>query len=83
MALKKSGYDGLLISGKSETPSYLYIDTDEVKIKDASHLWGKDINDSQKVLDVGRKGGTHLQSNFFRAGSACCERQHRAAQRRY
>jgi len=39
-ALKKAGYDGLVIQGKASQKVYLSIDNETVEIKDASHLWG-------------------------------------------
>ncbi len=38
--LKGCGYDGVLISGKSSAPLYLYIHEEGVEFRDASHLWG-------------------------------------------
>lgn len=46
-----AGYDILKIQGKSETPVYININNDEVEIKDASHLWGKDTRDTTKILE--------------------------------
>jgi len=40
--LKRSGFDGLIIEGRSETPVYLWIHEGEVDICDARHLWGLD-----------------------------------------
>lgn len=40
--MKYAGYDHLIITGRSEKPSYILIDDDEVEILDAGHLWGKD-----------------------------------------
>ena len=40
--LKKSGYDGLIITGKSKSPVYLSILEKNVKIEDASNIWGQD-----------------------------------------
>lgn len=48
--LKGSGYDGLFITGKANTPVYLYIDNGSAQIKDAAHLWGKDIYETQRIL---------------------------------
>jgi aldehyde:ferredoxin oxidoreductase len=39
--LKKAGWDGVIIRGKSEKPVYLWIKDGEVTLKDATHLWGK------------------------------------------
>ncbi len=41
--LKQAGYDQIVIRGRSERPCYLAIADDRVEIRDASHLWGKDI----------------------------------------
>ncbi len=40
--VKFAGYDGVIIHGKAEKPVYLWIHNDEVEIRDADHLWGKD-----------------------------------------
>jgi aldehyde:ferredoxin oxidoreductase len=39
--IKKAGYDGIIIKGASETPVYLSIKDDEVKLENATFLWGK------------------------------------------
>jgi aldehyde:ferredoxin oxidoreductase len=41
--LKQAGYDQVVMTGRCEKPCYLYIADDHVEIRDASHLWGKDI----------------------------------------
>jgi len=41
--LKSAGYDQVMMIGRSEKPCYLYITDGHVEIRDASHLWGKDI----------------------------------------
>lgn len=48
--LKLSGFDGILITGKSETPSYLYVHDGIAEIREASHLWGKDTYETQNVI---------------------------------
>lgn len=45
--LKKAGYDGVVIRGKSENPVYLDIDEDKVEIKEAPELWGLDTEETQ------------------------------------
>jgi aldehyde:ferredoxin oxidoreductase len=49
-ALKFSGYDHLIISGKAKNPSYLEILDDDIKIRDASHLWGKSSSEATELL---------------------------------
>jgi len=48
--LKQAGYDTIVISGKSPTPVFLWIDNDNIEIRDASHLWGKDIFETRKII---------------------------------
>ncbi|MDH3356274.1 MAG: hypothetical protein OEM06_02315 [Desulfobacteraceae bacterium] len=39
--LKRAGYDGVIISGRSEKPVYLWIHDKKAQILDASLLWGR------------------------------------------
>lgn len=41
--IKYAGYDQLIFTGKAEKLCYVYICDDQVEIRDASHLKGKDI----------------------------------------
>ncbi len=41
--LKFAGYDGIIFEGKAEKPVYLWINDDEVELRSAEHLWGKDV----------------------------------------
>ncbi len=49
--LKSAGYDTVILSGKSPTPVYLWINDDQVEIRDASHLWGKDVFATQRMIE--------------------------------
>lgn len=40
--LKRAGYDLLLVSGMSDSPCYILIDDEDVEMRDAGDLWGKD-----------------------------------------
>lgn len=55
--LKFTGYDGIVITGKAKNPVYLQINNEEVQIKDARFVWGKDTVETQEILkeDVGDK----------------------------
>lgn len=48
--LKFAGYDNLIIIGKSKKPVYLYINNNDVQIRDARVLWGKDIFETETLL---------------------------------
>ncbi len=48
--LKFAGYDGVFFSGISEKPVYLFLDDGKAELRDASHLWGKDIYFTEDTL---------------------------------
>ncbi len=41
--LKRAGYDGIVISGRSQTPVYLWINDGKVQILNASRIWGQGV----------------------------------------
>jgi len=65
--LKFAGYDGLVVYGRTDKPSYLCIDDDRVEIREAPHLVGKgaihcreklkeELGKSFRVVAVGAAG---------------------------
>ena len=48
--LKYAGWDGIAIKGESDHPVYLLIQDDKVEIRDARHLWGKGIYETQQII---------------------------------
>jgi len=49
-SLKYAGYDGLVIEGKADRPTTLWIEDGQVRFLDAGHLWGKGTMETQKIL---------------------------------
>jgi aldehyde:ferredoxin oxidoreductase len=49
--LKRAGYDGIVVTGASETPVRVHICDDEVSILPADDLWGQDTMDTLKALE--------------------------------
>ena len=41
LALKRTGFDAIVITGAAAEPTYLFIDNEIVHFKKAEHLWGK------------------------------------------
>ena len=39
--LRAAGYDGLWITGRAETPIYLWLDGNNLQVRSAAHLWGQ------------------------------------------
>jgi len=65
--IKRAGYDGIVIEGMAEKPSYIVIDDGEVRIEDAKRIWGlgcleaeeklkKEIGGDFKVACIGPAG---------------------------
>jgi aldehyde:ferredoxin oxidoreductase len=48
--LKRAGYDGIVIEGKSEKPVYLLINDGEVRIESANALWGMGCLETEAFL---------------------------------
>jgi aldehyde:ferredoxin oxidoreductase len=48
--LKFAGYDYLIIRGKSNKPTYLWIDDDKVEVRDARWLWGNNTFETEERL---------------------------------
>ncbi len=45
-----AGFHHLVIKGKAEKPSYLYIHDGEIEIRDAENVWGKTTTDTQWAI---------------------------------
>jgi len=65
--LKLAGYDAIMFTGASSVPMYLHIEDAKVELLDASHLWGKDVFETDdmirkthgkrcRVLSIGQAG---------------------------
>lgn len=57
-AMKRTGYDAIMLEGASEKPVYLHVSDEGVKIEDAADLWGKETYETEDALleKVGVKG---------------------------
>jgi aldehyde:ferredoxin oxidoreductase len=53
--LRKTGFDGLLVTGKSETPVYMWIHDSTVEFMPADHLWGKETYPTQQAIMAERE----------------------------
>ena len=48
--LKFAGYDMIIVEGRAPQPCYLWIHNDQVEIRDATHLWGKGVWETEETL---------------------------------
>jgi aldehyde:ferredoxin oxidoreductase len=55
--LKRAGWDGIVVTGAASAPVYLYIKDEHVEIRDAAHVWGKEILETEELLktEVGER----------------------------
>ncbi len=49
-ALKMAGYDGILVRGVADGPTYILIEEGKVKIGDARDTWGKNTSEVEQIL---------------------------------
>jgi aldehyde:ferredoxin oxidoreductase len=40
--LRFAGWDGIILTGRCDKPTYLWLDGDRLEFRDAAHVWGKD-----------------------------------------
>jgi len=54
--MKFAGVDGIFVTGAADTPVYLYVEDGSAEIRDATHLWGRDCNETEMMLkeELGR-----------------------------
>ena len=48
--LKMAGWDMVIFEGRSSKPVYLSISDDRAELKDASHLWGKSVWETEEII---------------------------------
>ena len=55
--LRKTGYDGLWVTGKASAPVYLWLDGSRLEVRDAAQLWGQNTYTTQDKVkeEVGEK----------------------------
>lgn len=54
--LKSAGWDAILVRGRAETPTYLFLHDGKCEFRDASHLWGRGAIECREALktEVGK-----------------------------
>ena len=64
--LRCAGFDGIIVSGESAKPVYLFIKDSDVELRDASNVWGKDGKQTVAVLT--KEGRQLLKERYPRYG---------------
>ena len=85
--LKFAGWDMIIFEGRSPKPVYLSIEDDKAELKDASHLWGKTVFQTEEIIKSSHQDPQIRVSSIGRSGEngvlyACVVNDlHRAAGR--
>ncbi len=62
IALKRTGFDAIILEGAAEKPCYLWVDDEQAELRDASGVWGLDTHRTTERL---------LQETSAQAAVAC------------
>jgi aldehyde:ferredoxin oxidoreductase len=57
-AMRKAGFDRLVILGKAERPSYILLEDGKIQIREAGGLWGANVIEAQEQLKSRHGPGT-------------------------
>ncbi|MEW6263952.1 MAG: aldehyde ferredoxin oxidoreductase family protein [Thermodesulfobacteriota bacterium] len=49
-AMKYAGYDLIILEGRAARPVYLWVDDDQVAIREAGHIWGKATTETVQAV---------------------------------
>jgi len=85
--LKFAGWDMIIFEGKSPKPVYLSVEDDKAELRDAAHLWGKTVWQTEEIIKKTHQDPQVRVSSIGRAGEngvlyACIVNDlHRAAGR--
>lgn len=59
--MKYAGLDQIVVKGRAEKPAWIWIDDLDVEIRDADHLWGLGVKESQKRIIEEEIGDPNLR----------------------
>ena len=65
---KMAGWDMVIFEGKSAHPVYLYVNDDVAELRDAAHLWGKSVWETEESLKKSLQDPLTRVSSIGKAG---------------
>ncbi len=48
--MKRTGYDMFIFEGRAQGPVYVWVNEDQVEVRDAAHVWGRDVHETTDIL---------------------------------
>lgn len=64
--MKRTGFDMFIFEGKAAEPVYVYVNEDQVEVRSAAHVWGKEVPETTDML----KAETHPEARVACIGPA-------------
>ena len=75
--LKFAGFDGIIVTGQSPKPVYLWITDGKAELRDAAHIWGKLSGEVQDILVAETEKRARVLQMRDRRREGLPARQHR------
>ncbi len=50
LGIKHAGFDHIVVKGRSKKPVYLFAGSGKVEIRDAAHVWGRDVKETNGLI---------------------------------
>ena len=72
LEIKKTGYDGLVIRGRANSPCYLQLGDKGVEVREADRIWGMDSFETERTLKGLEGNGSAGVSSIGPAGENLC-----------
>jgi aldehyde:ferredoxin oxidoreductase len=82
--LKYAGWDSVIVQGKADKPVWLYINDDQVELRDATQMWGNGIFNATVQISEQMGSDCHVAAigqageNLVRLSCIMCDRSHSA-----
>ena len=64
--MKRTGFDLFIFEGKASEPVYVWVNEEQVEIRPAAHVWGKDVHDHDR--HPARRDRSRCESRLYRSG---------------
>ena len=82
--LKYAGWDSVIVQGKADKPVWLYVNDDQVELRDATQMWGNGIFNATVQISQQMGPDCHVAAigqageNLVRLSCIMCDRSHSA-----
>ena len=70
--LKQAGWDMVILQGRSPKPVYLYIEDGKAELRDAAHLWGKTVWQTEPAIKAAHQDPLIRVASIGQAGETGC-----------